>query len=996
MREVAAGVAVAATLALFAVTGTGALAQEQPAGGLGADAVATAAQAGDGGVSSSVAASAVDASAAGEAGAGATPTQADAPATGAGAQGVQAQDAASAPGVSTGVSASSDDQATAGDGAGAEQAHATSTQADDAAPLMALAAAAALRSPAPGGSGAQVDVDVTELKIQTLSHEDVTEMFISNTFSLKLRWDASRMGNDLHAGDYFDVTIPDEMRFVSDAPESDFDLTDDDGNVVATAHVTTGADGAGGTIHVTFTDYVEGKYNVKGTMYLGAQFNRTKVTEGDGQTFAFSVNGQVTPGPTTDPVTVVGPQDLTDEYLCKWGEKVADNPNEVKWVARVNWAQAHMDDLVISDELSSDDSLAGIAYDPTSFTLTRVTFDSKGNVTAELGTIDLTDRLQVSADGTSFTLDLGDVARDGSQFMLRYRSSYRPGMLLKNHLQMNANGVSKETWGSYQSAESGGSGGGDLANKIRIVKVDAADGQTPLAGATFLVTGADGASFELTTGADGTATSGYLTQGTYTVVETVAPTGYVLDDQPHTLEVTAAGGAVLTVSDVRQTVSVPVSKIWDDGDDQDGLRPGSVSVRLLANGEPTGQTLTLSADNGWSGAFDDLAQYDEAGAEIAYAVDEEDVPAGYEATVSGDAQDGYVVTNAHAPQTVDVPVTKTWVGPAADGVTVRLLADGVDTGESLTLTADAGWAGAFTGLPAHRDHGAVIAYTVREDPIAGYDSAVAGDARDGFAITNTATATTEITGTKTWDDADDQDGMRPASITVDLLADGTKVASRTVDAAQGWAYAFTDLPVYDHADGHRIAYAVSEQPVAGYEAMVVGTDLVNTHVPQTVDVPVAKTWVGTTGGPVTIHLLADGVDTGKTLTLSADNGWKGSFTGLPACRDHGTAIAYTVREDTVSGYATTVTGDAKTGFTVTNAATEVPPTPPTETPKTPTPSTPSNPPAPSAPAQGSTVPKTGDQTDLLGVNLLVLAGGCAVVAGIAGIVIALHRRSSRQ
>ena len=57
--------------------------------------------------------------------------------------------------------------------------------------------------------------------------------------------------------------------------------------------------------------------------------------------------------------------------------------------------------------------------------------------------------------------------------------------------------------------------------------------------------------------------------------------------------------------------------------------------------------------------------------------------------------------------------------------------------------------------------------------------------------------------------------MRPTSITVDLLADGTKVASRTVDASQDWAYAFTDLPVYDHADGHRIAYAVSEQPVAG-------------------------------------------------------------------------------------------------------------------------------------------------------------------------------------
>ncbi|MBQ3282248.1 MAG: Cna B-type domain-containing protein, partial [Atopobiaceae bacterium] len=33
-------------------------------------------------------------------------------------------------------------------------------------------------------------------------------------------------------------------------------------------------------------------------------------------------------------------------------------------------------------------------------------------------------------------------------------------------------------------------------------------------------------------------------------------------------------------------VNITVTKEWDDADNQDGIRPESVTVRLLANGEP--------------------------------------------------------------------------------------------------------------------------------------------------------------------------------------------------------------------------------------------------------------------------------------------------------------------------------------------------------------------------------------------------------------------------
>ncbi len=84
-------------------------------------------------------------------------------------------------------------------------------------------------------------------------------------------------------------------------------------------------------------------------------------------------------------------------------------------------------------------------------------------------------------------------------------------------------------------------------------------------------------------------------------------------------------------------------------------------------------------------------------------------------------------------------------------------------------------------------------------------------------LTNTHTPElTSITGTKTWKDADNQDGKRPESITVNLFADGTKLKSQSVsaDADGNWSYSFTDLPKY--ANGQEITYTVTEDAVDGY------------------------------------------------------------------------------------------------------------------------------------------------------------------------------------
>ena len=111
-----------------------------------------------------------------------------------------------------------------------------------------------------------------------------------------------------------------------------------------------------------------------------------------------------------------------------------------------------------------------------------------------------------------------------------------------------------------------------------------------------------------------------------------------------------------------------------------------------------------------------------------------------------------------------------------------------------------------------------ISYRVLEDSVRGYRTTY-----DGYNITNTHTPSqTSISGIKTWDDNNNQDGMRPASITVHLIgtANGQTVVnqSKTVTEKDGWRYSFDDLDEY--YDGEEIDYTIREDEVTSYTCLL--------------------------------------------------------------------------------------------------------------------------------------------------------------------------------
>lgn len=69
---------------------------------------------------------------------------------------------------------------------------------------------------------------------------------------------------------------------------------------------------------------------------------------------------------------------------------------------------------------------------------------------------------------------------------------------------------------------------------------------------------------------------------------------------------------------------------------------------------------------------------------------------------------------------------------------------------------------------------------------------------------------------------------------------------------------------------------------------------------------------------VTIKLKADGsIVDGKTLVLNDDNNWESSFTELEKSKD-GQNIVYSIEEESVKDYTSSIAGDIANGFTVTN------------------------------------------------------------------------------
>ena len=381
-----------------------------------------------------------------------------------------------------------------------------------------------------------------------------------------------------------------------------------------------------------------------------------------------------------------------------------------------------------------------------------------------------------------------------------------------------------------------------------------------------------------------------------------------------------------------EKVKINVNKKWL------GKVGSQITVKLM-NGTKVVDTKTVDASAAkdgdgktWELSFD-ADKYDEAGNEITYTVAEEAVP-GYETKVSGNQKDGFTITNKDTEK-VKIKVDKKWLGKVANEITVSLMNGtkvvGTKTVNStFAKSGDAKTWEVIFEADKYDNTGKEIAYTVTESAIAGYKASVSGNQSAGFTITNKDTEKVKIKVDKKWL------GKVGSQITVKLM-NGTKVVdTKTVDAASAkdgdgktWELSF-DADKYDEA-GNEITYTVTEEAVAGYETKVSGNQIsgfiITNKDTEKVKIKVDKKWLGKVGSQISVKLMNGTKVAGeKTVNASAAKSgdaktWEVSFEA-DKYDEAGKEIAYTVTESAIAGYEASVSGTAKTGFTIINKDTE--------------------------------------------------------------------------
>ncbi|MDT2056156.1 Cna B-type domain-containing protein [Enterococcus faecalis] len=547
----------------------------------------------------------------------------------------------------------------------------------------------------------------------------------SGNSNLTAKWDFKIPGgSNIQSGDTMVIDIPDILRLQKSVS---FDILDIDGNIIGHAV----ADQKTKKITITFTNYAEehNKNNIIGKFSIYTLWNADSIHFGQNNTVDWGFK---------QTIVYINPLGPDNRILTKAGILDPDDDTKIKWTITLNKGKQEIKNAFLEDTFGESQNLIPE-------TLVLVYFNADGTV-QKRENISNSSKV-ITYDNKGLKIDFGDI---NQQIYLYYSTRATDG------------GASTSYTNSVKFT------GDNIQDNI-------VDSATPETGGTG--------------------------------------TGYTLTD-------------------------LTVKKIWDDNNNQDKVRPEKVEVQLYKNGVEEGNSVFLDSSNSWTTAFHNLDT------NAKYTAKEINVPDGYTAnydiTIDSKGVGIITITNNHTPETTAIKGTKTWNdkdnqdGKRPDTITVNLLADGKAV-DSKEVTSTDGWTYEFTNLPKYQN-GQLINYTVTENEVSDYSTTI-----DGTNITNSYTpGKTSVTVTKAWNDKNNQDGLRPGSIQVQLYADG-KAVGEAIDLTENkdWTYTWSDLD--QKASGKTIVYTVKElTAVKGYTTSIDDSEqgnvvITNSHTPEKVN-----------------------------------------------------------------------------------------------------------------------------------------------------------------
>ncbi|MBR6811645.1 Cna B-type domain-containing protein [Candidatus Saccharibacteria bacterium] len=425
-----------------------------------------------------------------------------------------------------------------------------------------------------------------------------------------------------------------------------------------------------------------------------------------------------------------------------------------------------------------------------------------------------------------------------------------------------------------------------------------------------------------------------------------------------------------------KTIDIPVEKAWAGRSSDVDAMKFEVKVVLLCednNGDTnpymydasTRAELTLNAANDWNGTFTNIL----GGNCRSFGIAEESTDgttlyqdgdmftnstaAGdfkLKVHYTGDAANGFTVTNE---EIIDIPVWKSW-DDEGDNIdtdrpeSIEAILYCVNEGKSKvvegtkTLTADNEYSERWTNLSTSK----CASYEVEEvmpsshgyDSSYYYESAITGNEKDGFQITNTKYVNIPVA--KVWNYRNPSN--IPDSVDIVLVCNDrdvpntqvtlTKTANQRPDGA--WFYdgykglKASDCPASEHAAYTHHGYTVREiiPQGASYNATVTsvrdGTVIIKNNEEFTI--PVEKVWDSNRSDDdlpdeVEVSLFC-GPYSVETITLKKSEDWRGEFGPLTteSCVEPERYEFFVVENTEIPGFIATIDGNADDGFTITN------------------------------------------------------------------------------
>ena len=312
----------------------------------------------------------------------------------------------------------------------------------------------------------KVDVHITNLSVTNTQGVVPPDGFkVGTLFKLNASFDASKFGDTLNAGDFFEMQLPKQFKFPTNASSCNFNLFTKDGQVLAKAVVSPNSSG-GGKIRVTFTNYVKGKHNIKGNFNLTANWNTVSYPvnqpgEYDIVIGSFIKRIKIEPNQPSPPSSTI---------LSKYSGQTLTQDGHVRWHIIVNTKLQDLKGVVVKDQLSAEppDNTGDITYVEDSFILYELVFN--GSYWARKNPKNVSDKVTLSSDKKSFSYNLGDT--NGKAYLLFYKSTYRDGLKLTNKAELTSASTSRIVTSHFVHSSSGGNGQADpMKTEVEVLKI---------------------------------------------------------------------------------------------------------------------------------------------------------------------------------------------------------------------------------------------------------------------------------------------------------------------------------------------------------------------------------------------------------------------------------------------------------------------------------------------------------------------------------------------